>query len=805
MSTHTNAHARATGTGIGQPVVRKEDQRLLTGQGRYTDDVNLPGQAYAVMVRSPHAHARIVSIDTAAALEVPGVLLVLTGADAVKEGIGSMSHGADIVGKMDVPLANRDGTPRRTTPHLLLPPDKARYVGVAVAAVIAESVGAAQEAADLLEIEYEPLEAVTVTAAAVSDSAPLVWEDRNSNLCVDGDFGDRAATDAAFKTAAHVAKATIWINRVTSVPMEPRSAVSDYDTKTGKLTMYCGADGSVRRKREFAQIFGMEEHKVRVIARDVGGNFGSRNWNYAEYGITAWASRKLGRPVKWTAMRSEGLISDYMGRDLYAEAELALDKDGKFLALRSDHVSNIGGYVVNYTPLNKSCELLSSVYHIPVGYVRGRGVLSNTSPTAPYRSAGRPEAMLIMERLIEVAAREFGFDKVELRRKNLIPESAMPYKNPLGLTYDSGDYEEAMDRVLKMSDWGGFPARKTEAKARGKLRGIGLSNYIEVTTGAPRERTDITVLPEGSVEVVIGTTAAGQGHETSFAQCIVDFLGVPFESIKLITGDTDIVKEGGGSHSARSMRMAGIVMGQASDIIIAKAIKIAAHVFEASVEDVEFTGGRFRVKGTDKAMQIFEVAKAARDNKTLPEDLKGPLAGTSDDMLRVPGFPYGAQTCEVEIDPETGILTLINIAAVDDVGTAINPLILHGQTHGGIVQGFGQALMEQCYYDPESGQMLTGSFMDYAMPHADSFPSFKTDIMEVPSPTNKLGVRGGGEGGTTPALAVVVNAIVDALADYGVTDIEMPATPERIWRAIHERGYRPSPLSGIKGAGIKSA
>jgi len=771
--------------GIGQPVLRKEDQRLIVGEGRYTDDVALPRQAYAVIVRSPYAHARIREIETGKARRSPGVIAVLTGADLPADGIKSIPCYAGMGGLADMPLNNRDGSQKRTSPLPLLATEKARFVGDAVAAVIGDTLAAAQEGADMVEVDYQPLPSVTATEDAFAPNAPLVWDGPN-NVFVDAGMGDFAATDAAIARAPHVVKLDTWINRVTGVPMEPRAANVEYDAAGQSFTMYCGGDNSVRVKRDLAVVLGIEPDKIRVIARDVGGNFGTRNWFYPEYGIAAWAARRVGRPVKWTAQRSEAMLSDYQGRDLFVEAELALDNAGKFQALRATLTSNVGAYTVSFVPLNKTSELLTSVYSIPVAAVRARAVVSNTSPTAPYRSAGRPEAMYIMERLVELAAKKVGLDPVEIRRRNVIAEQAMPYKQALGLTYDSGHFGEAMETALTLGDWAGYAKRKDDAKRRGKLRGIGLANYIEVTSGFPMERAEITVKPEGQVDVVIGTTSSGQGHETSFAQCVGEWLGVPFESIRLITGDTAIVKEGGGSHSARSMRLGGIVMGKASDAVVEKGKQIAAHVMEAAASDIEWSGGRFRIKGTDRSVGMFDVAKAASERKDLPAELQGKLGAEHQEVMPIPGYPYGAQVVEVEIDPDTGALELVRYAAVDDVGRAVNPLILHGQTHGGIVQGVGQALYEHAYYDRETGQMLAGSFMDYTMPRADNFPSFDTALMEVPTPTNKLGVRGGGEGGTTPALAVVTNAIVDALKDYGVTHFEMPATAERIWRAIHD-------------------
>ena len=771
--------------GIGQPVLRKEDQRLLTGNGNYTDDVSLPGQAHAVIVRSPHAHARIVSIDVARALAMPGVLAVLTGADLAADRIGTIPDQANMSGLVDAAMDNTDGSARRVAPIPILAADKTRFVGCAVAVVIAESHAAASDGAEHVEVTYEPIPSVMATDRAAKADAPLIWDELATNTMVDAMFGDPEATDIAFGEAEFVVDLTTRINRVTGVMLEPRSALGTYDAAEDRFTLYCGGDNSVRLKRDIANIMAVPEERVHVIANDIGGNFGTRNWTYPEYCIVAWAARRLGRPVRWTAGRSEAFLSDYHGRDLFAEASLALDRDGRFLALRGELISNVGGYTVCYVPLNKTCELLTGVYDIPAAATRGRAVTSNTLPTAPYRSAGRPEAMFIMERLVDIAARRHGFDPIELRRRNIIPRDKTPYKAPLGLTYDLCDFPGAMETALRLGDWDGFPERREEARSRGRRRGIGLANYLEITSGTPIERAEIRVLPEGRVDVVIGTSPSGQGHETSFAQCVADWLGVPFASISVITGDTERVKEGGGSHSARSMRMAGIVMGTASDMVIEKGRRIAEHILEAAASDIEFADGRYAIKGTDRSIGIFEVAEAAETNGDLADDLRGALSGEHQELMQVPGYPYGAQVCEVEIDPETGALDIVASTAVDDVGRAINPLILHGQAHGGIVQGYGQALLENAYYDPETGQMIAGSLMDYAMPRADHMPSFTTEIMELPTPTNPLGVRGGGEGGTTPALAVVVNAIVDALAEDGVTHIEMPATPERIWRAIN--------------------
>ncbi len=769
--------------GIGDTVRRKEDVRLISGRGSYSDDFNLPGQVYAAMVRSPHAHARISGIDCAAARALPGVLAVLTGADARADGLNRIPHLAAPGTPPDIVLKNRDGSPVPAAPHHVLPADRVRHVGTAVACVIAETLVAAKDAAEKVLVAYEPLPVVTDPKAAAEPGATRLYDDL-PNVMIDAEIGDAAAVDAAFARAAHVTRLDTWLNRVTGVPMEPRSALGVYDAASGRYTLYAGSGGIVRQKREIAQILGVPLDDVRVIAREIGGNFGTRNSFFPEFALVVWGSRKVGRPVKWTAERHEAFVTDYMGRDLTVRAELALDADGRFLALRSSNLSNVGAHSGSYVPLVKGVGLATAGYRIPVSHISARAVLTNTMCTTPYRSAGRPEVIYVIERLIDKAAQEHGFDRVALRRRNLIPPSALPYKNPQGITYDNGTYRAVMERAMELGDWRGFKKRRAEARRRRRLRGIGLCCYLETTGGYPRERADVTVHGNGKVDVVVGTLSSGQSHETTFAQCVAEWLGVPFEDVHVFENDTDIVKEGGGSHSARSMRLAGIVMGNAAEAIIDKGKKIAAHMLEAAEDDIGFAAGRFTVKGTDRAVSIVAVAAVAeRNDGAVPEDLRGPLAATSDETIRQLGFPYGAHVCEVEIDPDTGALDLVRYVAVDDVGRAINPMVVHGQTHGGAAQGIGQALWECCTYDAD-GQLLAASFMDYAMPRADSLPSFTTAISEVPTPTNKLGVRGAGEGGTTGALGAVVNAVVDALAECGVSHIEMPVTPERIWRAI---------------------
>jgi len=778
----------ATKSGIGQPVRRREDFRLLTGKGCYSDDVNLAGQAYAVMVRSPHAHARIRSIDKTVAEKAPGVLAVLTGRDLFDDGLQAIPHSVGTRHPADVTLANKDGSPPFIPPHFPMVTTEAHHCGEIVAIVVAESLAAAKDGAELVAVDYEALPAVAHSLAAVAPKAPLARTDGRANISVDAELGDKPATDAAFATAAHVVKFTTWIPRIVGVPMEPRAAIGAYEPETGRYTLYAGMGGAVRPKQDLAKTIGVSEDKVRVVMQDVGGNFGTRGGFNPEFALVAGAARRVGRPVKWTCERCEAFVCDYQARDLAVEAELALDRDGNFLAMRGFNTSNVGAYPISYGPLAKGVEIMSSIYHVPAVHFRARAAITNTLPTRPYRSSGRPEVMFVVERLIDLAARQCGFDRLELRRRNLVPESAMPYRNPFGMVYDSGAYHKVMERVIALGDWAGFPARRAEARARGNYRGIGVSNYVDTATGTPRERAEVTVLPDGIVEVVVGTVSNGQGHETSFAQLIGEWLGVPLDSVRLVTGDTDRVAVGGGAHSGRALRLASIVMLNASRDIIAKGTQIAGQMLEAAAADLEFADGRFRVKGTDRSIGIFEAAAAALHRNDLPDELRGPLAAESDETVNLASFPYGCHVCEVEVDPDTGVVEIVHYAAVDDVGRAVNPLIVHGQVHGGITHGLGQALSEYCVYDRDTGQLLSGSLLDYALPRADRVPFFTTELSEVPTPTHPLGIRPAGEGGTTPALGAVVNAIVDALAEFGVTHIEMPATPARVWRAIHDNG-----------------
>jgi carbon-monoxide dehydrogenase large subunit len=779
-----SSRTRVARQGFGKPVRRQEDPRLVTGRGCYSDDVTLPGQAYACFVRSPHAHAGIRGIDGAGAAKVAGVLAVLTGADAVADGLGPIPHRPVPTNPHEVPLRSRDGSAFFLSPHRPLPTDRARFVGEAVAMVIAETPATARDGAEAVAVDYEPLPVVVASVDAAAGGAPRIWEESTSNVCVDSEAGDATATEAAFARAAHVVRLQTRVNRVTGVPMEPRAALGVWDDASDRYTLYAGSGGSVRIKSDLAATLGVPERAVRVVAREVGGNYGTRNAFYPEFALVAWAARRLRRPVKWTGDRREGFLTDYQARDLVSHLELALDADGRFLGLRGVNTSNVGAYGVSFIPLAKGVGVLPSVYHLPAAAMRGQGVLSNTAPTYPYRSAGRPEALFALERLIDLAARRHGFDRVELRRRNLVAATAMPYRNPLGLLYDSGDYPAAQDRAIALADWSGFEARRAEARRRGRYRGIGIANYLEINTGVPRERAEITVQPEGRIDVVIGTLSAGQGHETSFAQLIAEWFDVDLAQVRLLTGDTDVATVGGGSHSGRSMRLGAVVMARAADQIVERGRRLAAWLLEAAEADIEFVRRRFTVKGTDRSVDLFAVAAAAARTEA-PEALRGPLAGTGDETMSVPSYPYGCAVCEVEVDPETGVTEVVRYTSVDDVGRAVNPLILEGQAHGGIAAGVGQALWEQCAYDA-SGQLQSATFMDYAIPRADALPAFTTELSEVPSTSNPLGLRGGGEGGTTPALGAVVNAIVDALAELGVEHLEMPATPERVWRAIQD-------------------
>ena len=768
---------------IGQSPLRKEDLRLLRGRGQYADDTNEAGQAFGFMVASVHAHAEIRGIDASAAKAAPGVFDVLTGADWLADGLGPIPHGLGYSSPPDIALQNRDGTDRFVAPHFPLPADRARHVGQPVAMVIAETFSQARDAAELVEVDYLPLDPVIDTDSAADPASEVVWPDHGSNIAIDADVNDPAETAAILDGAAHVIRLKTRLSRIACVPMEPRSAVGNIDAD-GRYILQTTAGGIYRFKTELATIFGVEEDRVRVVIRDAGGSYGPRNAMYVEHPLVLWAARRLGRPVKWTADRTETMLTDYQARDLVVDAALGFDADGRLVALHTQNTSNIGAFSASWIPLVKGIMIMTGLYRIPDVSARAIAVQSTMPPTYPYRSAGRPEVMYALERMMDMAAEATGLDRVEIRRRNVITAADMPYDNGFGLTHESGDYPQALEAAARLSDWDGFPARRAEAAKRGRLRGIGIANYADLSTGYPREWTEIDVRPEGEILVQIGTMATGQGHQTTFSQLVAEVLEVPFDAIDIGYGDTDKIKDGGGTHSGRSMRMGAIVLCDASNKIIQRAKRIASHMLEAAEADIEYSETVFTVAGTDRRVSLFDIAAAARDRTDLPEDLRGDLKEEADVHYPKAVIGSGCHVCEVEIDPDTGMVDVVDWTAVDDVGRAINPMTLDGQTHGGVLQGIGQAIMENCAYDPGTGQMVGATFMDYAMPRADTVPAYRTKLLEIPSPSNPLGIKPGSEGGTAVAPAAVANAIVDALRDFGVKHIELPATPERIWRAM---------------------
>jgi carbon-monoxide dehydrogenase large subunit len=764
---------------IGQPLRRKEDERLLTGRGRFSDDFTLPGQSYAAIVRSPHPHARIGHIDTRATVAMPGVLGVFTGEDCAADGLKPIPHSPVPQTRYDMKLTGPGGDPIFIGPQMLLPADRVRHVGEAVAVVVAETAAEAQDAAEAVAVVYEELPWAAQIPDALAPGAPVVWDEVPDNVLVDTAFGDAAATEAAFAAADHIVEMEFHVGRVTGVPMEPRAALGHWDAATGRYTLWAGSGGAVRQKAEIATVLGVPPERVRVLSFDVGGNFGTRNRLYVESGLVLWAARRLGRPVKYTSTRSEVFLTDFQGRDLLTRVALALRADGRFLGLRADNVSNVGARCASLSPLGKGSALVTGSYDIPAATLRSRAVFTNTMPTNAYRSSGRPEVTYAIERVVDEAAQRLGIDRVALRRMNLIGPQAMPYPNAVGARYDSGTYGANMDLAMRIADWDGFPARRAGAEARGRLLGLGLANYVESSIGAPRERCEITVTPDGRVEVVIGTGPSGQGHETSFAQVVGALLAVPVESIDMIMGDTDVVSLGGGSHSGRSMRHSATLFAKAAPELIANGKAVAARLLDTGADRVNFADGRFSAPPDNRSFDFLELA---REGARLGAE--GEIALVTDNEMHDPVFPNGCAVCEVEVDPETGGVEIARYSVVDDVGRCINPLIVHGQSHGGIAQGVGEAMWEECAVDAGSGQPLAGSFMDYGMPRSDNLPSFAVRIVEVLSPTNPFGIKAGGEGGCTPALAVVVSAILDALAPLGVRDLTMPATPLKIWRAI---------------------
>jgi len=778
-----------TGTGIGAAVKRVEDFRFLTGKGNYTDDINRPGQSYAYILRSPHAHAKITSIDSSAAKAANGVLAVFTGEDMQ---VGSLPCGWQIHSK--------DGSPMLEPEHPPLAKGKVRYVGDQVAVVIADTYSQAKDAAESIVVEYEVLPAAVRMSDALTDKA-LVHDDIGSNLCFDWEIGDEAAVDEAMSKAAHITKIDLVNNRLVPNAMEPRAAVGEFDAATGEYTLYTTSQNPhVIRLLMGAFVLSIPEHKLRVVAPDVGGGFGSKIYHYAEEAIVTWAAPKIGRPIKWVADRSEAFISDAHGRDQINHAELALDADGKFLALKVQTQANMGAYLSTFAPCVPtylSATLLAGTYTTPVIHANVKAIFTNTVPVDAYRGAGRPESTYLIERIVDQAARETGIDKVEIRRRNFIPADAFPYQTPVALQYDSGDYEATLSSATEIADVAGFAARKAEAASRGKLRGMGYSTYLEACGIAPSavvgslgaraglyESAEVRVHPTGSVTVFTGTHSHGQGHETTFAQLVSDRLGLPMENIEISHGDTNKVQFGMGTYGSRSLAVGGEALIRAVDKIIDKAKKIAAHVLEASADDIEFKDGNFTVAGTDRSMAFGEVALTAYVPHNFPHDELEP--GLDEKAFYDPAnftFPGGCHICEVEIDPETGVTEVIKFTAVDDVGRVINPMIVEGQVHGGVAQGIGQALLEYAAYD-DNGQLVTGSFMDYTMPRADNLPKFDVATQSTLCTHNTLGVKGVGEVGAIGSPPAVINAVIDALWDRGVRDMSMPATPEKVWSAL---------------------
>jgi carbon-monoxide dehydrogenase large subunit len=769
---------------IGRPMPRFEDLRLLRGAGRYSDDISLPGQAYAVFVRSPHAHAVIKRIDSARARGMPGAIAVLTGADYVADGLKGAAQRPNPADAVDIRHRAFEPKKRPVLEERQYPivPDKVRYPGEAVAIVVAESVAMARDAAEAVTVDYEVLPAVTDVLAA--QVAAPIFASAPDNVALDQAFGDADAVAAAFAAADLVVEQTFRNQRIVNCQIEPRAGVASYDPATDSYTLISGNQGVHVPRMVLAESFGLPPEKVRFVCPDVGGGFGLRNNLYPEQAAILWAARRTGRPVKWTNDRSESFLADYAGRDLVTTARLALTADGRILAYQVDHLGTCGGQTVTYVPLSNAYRVATTAYDIPLMHMRCRSVMTNTVPTAPFRGAGRPEATLVLERLIDLAADRLGMDRVAIRRKNLIARGKLPYRTASGLTYDSGDFTGNMKRLLESADWKGFAARRRESKKRGKLRGIGIANYVETPVGIPHERIEVTVLGSGTVELVAGTQSTGQGHETTFAQVMADLLGVHPEEIRFIGGDTATVPSGSGTHSDRSMRLAGTLMFQASGEVLAQAKAVAAKLLDVAETDVNFSDGLFVTPNSNRRLTIYDVAQAVEDNPALNAGNR--LQSKATFTGRIPAYPTGCAICEVEIDPDTGAVQIVRYASIDDAGQAINPLILHGQVHGGIVQGIGQALFEDVAYDPDTGQVLSGSFLDYALPRAHHVPGFEVELAEDPTHGNPLRVKGGGEAGITPALAVVMNAVMDALKYYGIEHIDMPATPHRVWSAIRE-------------------
>jgi len=763
---------------IGQAVPRFEDPRLLRGGGQYVDDIVLPRMAFGHVLRSPHAHAKILKIDTAAAKAAPGVLAVLTGDDWIKSGWGDMP----------VPATHkrRDGSPNFQPPYPALVKDRVRFIGDYVAFVVAETKNQAMDACELIEVEYETLPAILGTGDAATAGAPLVWDNCPNNICFTAIHGDKAKTEAAFAKAAHIVKEHLVINRVTTASMEPRGSVGDYNPITDHYTLYTTLQRAHPYRAELAKlVLKVPEHKVRVIAPDIGGSFGMKSAIYNEVPLVLLGSKVTGRPVKWMSTRSEAFLSDAMARDNVTDAELALDKDGTFLAFRVNSFVNAGAYLQSgFQAYTGNLGTLAGVYRTPAMYVESTAVFTHTQPCRPYRGNGRPEAAYVIERMVDIAAKQLKMDAAELRRKNYIPPESMPFKTSLTFTYDSGEFEKGMDLAIKLADVAGFAKRKKESEKRGRLRGLGMSNTIERAAAPSFEGAEIRFDRGGTVSIFSGSINQGQGHETTFKQVVADQLGVHPNDIEYIQGDTDKVFFGEGTGGSRSATMSGAAFFKAGEKVIAKATVLAAHALKVDAADINFADGIFSSKKTNQTITIKEVAQNAFNPAKLPKNVEGGLSANAVYQADVENFPNGVHVCEIEVDPETGTSEIVRYSVVDDVGTVMNPLLLKGQIVGGVAMGVGQILKENIHFD-DSGQLTTGSFMDYAMPRAQDFCNIEVKANPVPTPTNPLGVKGAGEAGCVGAMPAVANALVDALAEFGVKHIAMPATAEVVWRAIH--------------------
>jgi carbon-monoxide dehydrogenase large subunit len=766
--------------GIGQPVRRVEDARLLRGLGRYADDLRAEGALHAAFVRSPHAHARIAGIDAAAARAVPGIVAVLTGEDWAREGLGTIP--------CVVPRQRPDGSPMPRPPYPPLATGAAKHVGDAVAAVVATSRTAARDAAEAVEVAWEPLAAVTSGPAALAPGAPPVWPGLcDDNLCFRFAQGDEAVVSAAFARAAHCVSLGFRVTRVSANPMEPRAAIAEWDAAEERWTLRMGTQQPHGLRDQLAAILNEEPSRLRVVAGDMGGGFGLRSNPTGEHAVLLWAARKLGRPVRWTADRGECLQAEPHARDNDSTVELALDAEGRFLALRVRTVAALGAYLAPMTPHSPTNNLggLAGVYRTPAIFAEVRGAFVNAPPTVPYRGAGRPEATYAVERAIDVAAARLGLDRAEIRRRNLIGPADMPFRTGLVFTYDSGDFAEGMRKALEAADWAGFPSRRAAARARGRRLGLGLANAIEISAGpfraAMEEVAEIRFASDGTATLLLGSHNHGQGHETVFRQMAVEMLGLEWSRIRVALGDTDALPHGKGTFGSRTMAAGGTALRAAADRIIARGRRIAAHMLEAAEADIAFESGRFHVAGTDRAVSMDAVARAAYAPGGLPAGEEKGLTAVAMVSPADATFPNGCHVCEAEVDEETGEVAVTRYLVVDDVGTVINPLLLKGQIHGGVAQGLGQALMERIAYDEQSGQLLSASFMDYAMPRAADLPAIEVLGNHHPTPNNPLGAKGAGEAGTVGALPAVISAVADAI---GVAHIDMPATPERVWRAM---------------------